>query len=128
MAVRDLLRASSVIIILSWGRFFDPTEPSNGRKLIAEHDGDPMLARIGVMQPLHRHQVKAASAQRRDRSIEDVRFAPGNGLKADIAACPFCASSRLAENEKAAHGGGLGCSMLLCVTPRSTTDLASERR
>ena len=33
--------------------------------LVAEHDGDPMLARIGVMRALHRHKPKAAPVPRR---------------------------------------------------------------
>ena len=36
--------------------------------LVAEHDGPTMLARIGVMRALHRHQPKAASASRQKRA------------------------------------------------------------
>ena len=36
--------------------------------LVAEHDGPEMLARIGMMRALHRHEPKAAPAPRRKRA------------------------------------------------------------
>jgi hypothetical protein len=34
--------------------------------LVAEHDGPPMFAGIGVMQALHRHKPKASPAPHRE--------------------------------------------------------------
>ena len=36
--------------------------------LIGENGGDPMMAHIGMMRALHRHQPKSASAPRRKRA------------------------------------------------------------
>jgi hypothetical protein len=36
--------------------------------LIGEHGGDPMMARIAMMQALHRHEPEAAPAPRRKRA------------------------------------------------------------
>jgi hypothetical protein len=36
--------------------------------LIGEHGGDPMMARIGMMRALRRHQPKAAAAPRQKRA------------------------------------------------------------
>jgi hypothetical protein len=36
--------------------------------LIGENGGDPMMAHIGIMRALHRHQPKSASAPRRKRA------------------------------------------------------------
>jgi hypothetical protein len=36
--------------------------------LVGEHGGDPMMAHIAMMQALHRHQPRAASAPRRKRA------------------------------------------------------------
>jgi hypothetical protein len=33
--------------------------------MIAEHGGDPMMARIAMMRALHRHKPEAAPAPRR---------------------------------------------------------------
>jgi hypothetical protein len=41
--------------------------------LVAEHDGPPMFARIGVMRVLQRHEVKAAPAPRR-KATKAVRI------------------------------------------------------
>ena len=36
--------------------------------LIGENGGDPMMAHIGMMRALHRHQPRSASAPRRKRA------------------------------------------------------------
>lgn len=52
---------------MSWDqRFFVPIELPRGRKLVAERDGDPMFARIGVMRALNRRVERVFNPDRND--------------------------------------------------------------